>query len=95
MCRRTAERELRKVAQRLRHFESVVEQLRVDVAAFGRSGITDDSGAGGAATQEMRSNAARAVARAGGVLAFLEDSDDPLAVELRALHEAVEPLHAE
>ena len=91
VCRRSAEREFRQVSQRLAHFEGVVQQLRTDVEAFGRSVSTDDL-ENGLVTSDQRRAAEDAVARVGGILAFLQESTDPLAVELRALHEAVEPV---
>src|SRR3954447_5694780 len=65
-CRRGAERELRQLRSRLSHFEGVVEQLRLDVAAFGRSDTA------GATVDEdtVRRTAEQAVARAGGVVTF-------------------------
>jgi len=88
ICRRTAEREYRKTAQRLAHFEGVVEQLRLDVGAFGRS-TEEPTDVHDAMTHRA---AEAAVARAGGVLLFLTDSTDQVAAELRALHEAVAPV---
>ena len=41
VCRRTAERELRQARSRLAHFEDLVQKLRTDVAAFGRSDVAD------------------------------------------------------
>jgi hypothetical protein len=91
VCRRAAEREYRRTTQRLAHFEGVVEQLRADVAAFGRSVITDDH-APGTISPQTRRMAEDAVLRAGGVVAFLTDSDDALASELKTLYEAVAPV---
>lgn len=87
VCRRTSERELRQLRSRLAHFEAVVDQLRIDVAAFGRAD-TEDSVPD---SRDMRRRAERAVARAGGVVAFVRASDDALAIELCALHDAVAP----
>lgn len=90
ICRRTAEREYRAMAARLTHFESVVDKLRIDLAAFGRLESSDPESP---QAEGGRLAVARdAVARAGGVLAFLQDSSEPLARELLALHEAVAPL---
>jgi len=86
ICRRTAEKELRQLKARLTHFESVVEQARIDVASHGRG---DDTSAPVAQTQQ---NAAIAVARAEGVLRFTTGSTDPLADELKLLHDATAPL---
>lgn len=89
LCRRSAERELRQTQSRLTHFESLVAQLRVDVAAFSPSTTSDLEV--GASPQAQRA-AEDAVTRVAGILAFLGDSPDPLAAELRALHEAVAPV---
>lgn len=88
-CRRSAEKELRQVRSRLSHFEGVVQQLRIDVAAFGKAedeaGLADD-----VVTAER--NAEAALNRAEGALAFLADSTEPAAAELRRLYSAVEPV---
>lgn len=91
VCRRAAEKELRQARSMLAHFEDLTAQLRVDIAAFGRGGLgsTNESNEAASATTQA---AAAAVHRAGGVLAFLGDNDDPLARELRALHAAVSPV---
>ncbi len=88
ICRRAAERELRQTRARLEHFEHVVAQLRTDIASFGSSSPDSPADTG---TPDP-SAAAEAVARTGGILAFLENSTDPLAQELRALHDAVRPV---
>src|ERR1044071_3281845 len=36
ICRRTAEKELRRARARLAHYEELVQKLRIDVAAYGR-----------------------------------------------------------
>lgn len=90
VCRRAAEREYRQTTQRLTHFEGVIEQLRADVAAFGRSVDADEQGS--AISAETRRRAEQAVIRTGGVVAFLRDSEDPIAVELRMLYEAIAPI---
>ena len=87
LCRRAAEREKRQLRARLAHFESVVEQTRVDLAAHG---LSEDDPASQAV--DARTSAALAVARATGVLRFTAGSNDPLAEELRHLYEAVAPL---
>ena len=92
VCRRSAERELRQAKSRLAHFETLVEQMRVDVAAFGRTASTDDAGPSADPSSEARQSAQAAVHRVAGVLAFLERSDDPIARELSALHAAVTPV---
>ena len=93
VCRRAAEKELRQARSRLAHFEELTAQLRVDIAAFGRGGLpgADDHSSTGAGGDAVRVTAVNAVHRTAGVLAFLGDSDDPLAKELRSLHTAVAP----
>jgi len=90
VCRRAAEKELRQARSLLAHFEDLTAQLRVDIAAFGRGGLSPgaDPVAAEPATWQA---AAAAVHRVSGVLAFVGDSDDPLAQELRTLHAAVSP----
>jgi hypothetical protein len=90
-CRRSAERELRQARKRLAHFEGVVEQLRVDVAAFGRSAAGEDRDGVADPIDEQR-KAEDALTRVGGVLAFAGQSHDPLIKELRDLHDAVTAL---
>jgi len=92
VCRRSAERELRQAKSRLAHFEALVDQMRADVAAFSRTGTTDDADPDAAASPDARRSAQDAVHRVAGVLAFLERSDDPIARELSALHAAVTPV---
>ena len=67
------------------------EKLRIDIAAFGRGGLSPaaDTAATEPATWQA---AAAAVHRVSGVLAFVGDNDEPLAEELRALHAAVSPV---
>jgi hypothetical protein len=74
----------------LQHFERLVDELRINVAAFGRSARSDDSTA--MAPLDARRAAEDALTRASGVLAFVGGSPEPLAGELRALYGAVAPL---
>ena len=96
VCRRAAQRELRQARSQIAHLESLLEQARADLTAFvrvDRTAATSEEApraARGARSEELQV-ARQAVARAGGVLAFLAGSDEPLARELRALHEAIEP----
>ena len=92
VCRRSAERELRQAKSRLAHFEALAEQMRADVAAFTRTGTTDDTDSAAGPSPDARRSAEDAVHRVAGVLAFLERSDDPIARELSALHAAVTPV---
>lgn len=90
ICRRSAEKELRQAKSKLAHFETLVEQMRIDVAAFSRT--NPDEAEPGELSVQSRRAAQDAVHRVAGVLAFLENSDDPLARELTALHTAVAPV---
>ena len=91
VCRRSAERELRQAKSRLAHFETLVEQMRIDVAAFGRTAGAAEADTDGL-TPQARRTAQDAIHRVAGVLAFVEHSDEPLARELSALHAAVAPV---
>lgn len=91
VCRRSAERELRQAKARLSHFEDLVEQIRADIAAFTRPASTSAEPTDEPTPQALQA-AREAVARAGGILTFLATSDDPLARELAALHDAVAPV---
>lgn len=90
ICRRAAERELRQTKARLTHFEALTDQLRVDVAAFGRTPGTGE--AFNSATPSAQRGAEDALNRVAGILSFLGDSDDALARELRNLYQAVAPV---
>lgn len=92
VCRRSSEKELRQAKSRLTHFTALVEQMRIDVAAFSRTGGTDDAMSDTLPSPDVHRTAQDAVHRVSGVLAFLADSDDPLARELSALHAAVAPV---
>lgn len=88
ICRRTAEREFRQARARLAHYEGVVDGLRADIAAFNLNSepaVTDTEAS-------IRRSAEDAITRVEGVLTFIEHSQEPLARELRSLHEAVAPV---
>lgn len=91
VCRRTAERELRQARSRLAHFEDLVQKLRTDVAAFGRSDVADGDVEQSPLMASDLTAAEYAVHRAGGVLAFA-DPALPAVQELRALYEAIAPV---
>ena len=93
VCRRAAERELRQAKARLSHFEDLVEQIQADIAAFTRPAQASPEAAPEPDRQTLQ-HAREAIARAGGILTFLANSDDPLARELSALHNAVAPVIA-
>jgi hypothetical protein len=88
VCRRTAERELRQARSRLAHFESIVEKLRIDVAAFGRPEGDGPEGEGDSGRLDVRRGAEDAVRRAAGALEFA-NPDEPAVRELRRLYQAV------
>lgn len=88
-CRRSAQSELRQKKARLAHFERIVELLRVDIAAFGKTDF--DAADGESQPLDVRRAAEDAVRRAAGALVFAKP-DEPAAQELRRLHDAVAPL---
>ncbi|PZS32017.1 MAG: hypothetical protein DLM61_07620 [Pseudonocardiales bacterium] len=65
-----------------------MEQARIDLAAHGR----DEDGTGPESI-DAPARAKLAVARAAGAMPFIENSDDLIAAEFRALYTAVAPLH--
>lgn len=72
---------------RLSHFEGLVAQAKIDLAAYGRAdGSVEVHG------QSPTDDAKLAVARASGALRFLHNRDDAAADELRRLYEAVAPV---
>jgi hypothetical protein len=83
-CRRLAEAELRTLNQRLRHYRSVVEQLQVDVASFGRTPeeLADNPMA------ELRT-VEDALIEAKTALRYLDEAD-PTAETLKRLYESVD-----
>jgi hypothetical protein len=91
MCRRAAEKELRQVRSRLKHFEDLVQRLRIDVAAYGRPDADEADHGMVSLPFEARQVAENAVRRAAGALAFASP-DEPAVRELRMLYEAVAPI---
>lgn len=89
ICRRSAERERRQARRRLQHFETLVEKLRIDVAAFGRP--DSDEVADDMLSLDSRRNAEDALRRAAGALVFA-DPGEAAVRELRSLYEAVAPI---
>ncbi|MHB8793908.1 MAG: hypothetical protein ACYC90_00315 [Candidatus Nanopelagicales bacterium] len=88
-CRRRAQTDLRQLRSRLRHFEDVVSQLRIDVASHAREDGDDDP------TDGPRRKAELAIAETAGAVRFLDERDDPAADQLRKLYAAVAPLFPE
>jgi hypothetical protein len=91
ICRRAAEKELRRARSRLAHYEGVVEKLRIDVAAFGRPDTDQDGGDELPLSLDARQRAESAVLRASGILRFA-NPDDPAVQELQRLCKAVAPI---
>jgi hypothetical protein len=91
LCRRAAERELRRARSRLAHFEDLVEKLRIDVAAFGKPDSDDAGDENLLLSLDGRRAAEDAVRRAAGALEFA-DRDEPAVRELRMLYDAVAPI---
>jgi hypothetical protein len=88
ICRRNAEKELRQLRSRLTHLETMVEQARIDVAAYGRTESAD----GESDPTLVRRTAEDAVTRVAGILDFVAGSDEPMSRELRRLYDAVVPV---
>jgi hypothetical protein len=91
-CRRSAEREYRQALSRLSNYEAVVDQLRIDIAAFGKDVDADVDDM--AITPEMRRRAEDAVEQARGAVPFLRSTEEPAALQLCSLYDAVAPLFA-
>lgn len=89
MCRRKAERELRQKRISLAHFEGVVDMLRGDIAAFGKTDF--DAADHEAQPLDVRQAAEDAVRRAAGALRFA-NPDEPAVQELQKLFDAVAPI---
>lgn len=87
LCRRHAEKDQRQLRSRLQHFEGVVQQARIDLAAYGL-----DDGSGGVNESDLLRRAEVAVAQAATALRFVGSSEDPAVQELRNLHAAVAPI---
>jgi hypothetical protein len=91
ICRRAAEKELRRARSRLVHFETLVQKLRIDVAAFGRPDGDDVGDEDLPLSLDARQTAEDAVRRAAGALVFA-DPADPAVRELKMLYDAVAPV---
>lgn len=89
MCRRQAERELRQKRAQLAHFQHLVEMLRADIVAFGKTDFdaVDNEGQ----PSDARRTAEDAVRRAAGALAFA-NPDERAVQELQRLYDAVAPI---
>lgn len=88
-CRRQAQHDLRQKRAQLAHFEHLVEMLRADIAAFGKTEFdaVDNEGQ----PPDDRRTAEDAVRRAAGALAFA-NPDERAVQELQKLYDAVAPI---
>lgn len=87
-CRRAAEKELRDIRRRLAHVEHVLDKLRRQAAAYGRS--ADDADVL-EPPDVLARRAMDALLRAEGALRYAPVAD-PVTEDLRALAEGVAPL---
>jgi len=91
-CRRDAERDYRRLAGLLEHYERQADQMRARIAAYVRTNsddvIIDD---GGSSPVEL-DRAREAIAEVRGMARFLPKHQGEFAQDLLKLFEAVEPL---
>lgn len=91
-CRRNAERDHRRMAGLLEHYERQAEQLRARAGAYIRTNRDDaPSDVGGPSLAEL-GRAREAVAEVRGMARFLQNHQGEFAEDLLKLFEAVEPL---
>lgn len=92
-CRRSAERDLRRIQAQLAHHERQAEQLRARVGAYLRTVPDEDYQAAnsGPTVEEVRV-AREAIAEVRGMARFLDGHQDEFAQDLLRLFRAVEPL---
>lgn len=88
-CRRQAQHDLRQKRAQLAHFEHLVEMLRADIAAFGKTEF--DAADGEGQPSDARRTAEDAVRRAAGALAFA-NPEERAVQELQRLYDAVTPI---
>lgn len=90
-CRRTAEREHRRIASLLEHYNRQADQMRARMAAYLRtSGDVELNAAGPSAAELDRARVV--VAEIRGMARFLQNHQEDFAQDLLRLLEAVEPL---
>lgn len=87
-CRRTAEKERRRLESKLARYELLVEQVRLDIAAHGR----ESSGDSGFDPYEPMRRLELAVEGAGVALAMSEGDPSPVRQRLQILVEAAQPV---
>ena len=90
-CRRDAERDYRRLASFLEHYNRQAEQLRARITAYLRTNADDEIGSFGPSAAEV-DRAREAIAEVRGMARFLRNHEDEFAQELLRLFEAVEPL---
>lgn len=91
-CRRAAERDYRKLASRLDHYERQAEQMRARLGAYLRTNNEDAAvGRTGPSPAEVE-RAREAIAEVRGMARFLPQHQSEFAQDLLNLFEAVEPL---
>lgn len=91
-CRRAAERDHRKLASRLEHYERQAEQTRARLGAYLRTNIEQSvTERTGPSLAEME-RAREAIAEVRGMARFLPQHQSEFAQDLLNLFEAVEPL---
>jgi hypothetical protein len=89
-CRRSAEREHRRLAGLLGHYERQAEQIRARIGAYLRTSGEEALGVCPSASELTR--AREAIAEVRGMARFLPQHQGEFAPELLELFEAVEPL---
>ncbi len=87
-CQLKAHDELRILRSRLERYQDVIDQIRIDIAAFGRPADDEEIPA---QSDVLARRAFNALLRAEGVLTFAPETD-ALTGEFRAVVDAVSPL---
>jgi hypothetical protein len=90
-CRRNAERDYRRLAGLLEHYNRQAAQMRARIAAYLRTNGDHEGKPSGPSAAEVE-RARVAVAEVRGMARFLRNHEDEFAQELLRLFEAVEPL---
>lgn len=91
-CRRAAERDYRRLASRLEHYERQAEQMRARLDAYLRTNIEEAVAERTGPTAAEVSRAREAIAEVRGMALFLPHHQGEFAQQLLKLFEAVEPL---
>lgn len=90
-CRRTAEREHRRIASLLEHYNRQADQMRARMAAYLRTNGDGELNALGPSAAEL-DRARVVIAEVRGMARFLQNHQEDFAQDLLRLLEAVEPL---